>query len=166
MPGAARKPAGDLILADVAREETSVIIAELKELGVPEAGSISLEDISSQLSVAADRAEASSPGRSTDAVVWAEVESRTSESIELSATFIAYFVIACLIGAVGVMLDSPILIVGAMVVGPEFGPVAGLCGAIVRRRRALARRSLRALAVGFPVAIAAAYVFTLFAKTV
>ena len=35
-------------------------------------------------------------------------------------------VLAMQIGAVGILLDQPILIVGAMVVGPEFGPLAGL----------------------------------------
>jgi uncharacterized hydrophobic protein (TIGR00271 family) len=48
-----------------------------------------------------------------------------------------------------------VLIVGAMVVGPEYGPVAGLTVALVGREWPLARRSLRALLVGFPVAIAA-----------
>ena len=43
-------------------------------------------------------------------------------------------VLAMLIAAVGILTDSPILIVGAMVVGPEFGPLAGLCVAVVQRR--------------------------------
>ena len=48
-----------------------------------------------------------------------------------------------------------------MVVGPEFGPVAGLCVALVQRARELARRSALALAVGFPLAIAATMLATL-----
>ena len=62
-------------------------------------------------------------------------------------------VLAMQIGAVGILLDQPILIVGAMVVGPEFGPLAGLCVALVERRPSLVRRSLIALAVGFPLGI-------------
>ena len=73
-------------------------------------------------------------------------------------------VLACLIASVGIMLDSPILIIGAMIVGPEFGPIAGLCVALVQRRREVARRSLRALAVGFPLGITAAFVFTLIVR--
>jgi uncharacterized hydrophobic protein (TIGR00271 family) len=69
--------------------------------------------------------------------------------------------IATLIGAVGILLDSPILIVGAMVVGPEFGPIAALCVAIVQRRADLARRSATALLVGFPIAIAVAFAWSL-----
>jgi uncharacterized hydrophobic protein (TIGR00271 family) len=62
--------------------------------------------------------------------------------------------LAGLIASVGIVLDSPILVVGAMVVGPEFGPIAGVCVALVQRRPALAMRSLAALAVGFPLTIA------------
>ncbi len=67
------------------------------------------------------------PGLPGDAVVWEEVEARTSESTELNANYLAFIVLACLIASVGIFLGSPILIVGAMVVGPEFGPLAGLC---------------------------------------
>src|SRR4029079_15127831 len=63
--------------------------------------------------------------------------------------------------AVGIFLNSPILVVGAMVVGPEFGPVAGLCVALVQLRGQLARRSAVALAVGFTLAIAATVVAVL-----
>jgi len=69
--------------------------------------------------------------------------------------------LACLIASVGIFTGSPILIVGAMVVGPEFGPLAGLCVALVERRREVGLRSLSALAVGFPVGITAAFIFTL-----
>jgi len=158
--GAARKPAGDVILCDVAREDASVVIADLRELGVGERGSISIEEVESQVSAAAERAERAATGRPGDAVVWEEVEARTSESIELGGNFLAFMTLACLIASVGLYLGSPILIVGAMVVGPEFGPIAGFCVALVERRRDVAARSLAALAVGFPVGIAAAYLFT------
>jgi uncharacterized hydrophobic protein (TIGR00271 family) len=164
LDGAARKPRGDVILCDVAREDASVVIGDLRELGVVREGSISLEEIDSQLSAAAERAERAAPGLAGDSVVWEEVESRTSETIELNANFLSFMVLACLIASVGVMLGQPVLIVGAMVVGPEFGPLAGVCVAIVQRRPSVARRSLRALAVGFPVGITAAFLFGLFAK--
>jgi len=164
--GAARKPVGDVVLCDVAREDASVVIEDLRELGVPEEGSISIEEIDTQLSNAAERAERAAAGFAGDAVVWEEVESRTSEATELNANFLAFIVLACLIASVGVILGQPILIVGAMVVGPEFGPLAGICVAIVERRGAVAARSLLALAVGFPVAIAAAFLFSLAVKSV
>ncbi len=162
--GASRKPRGDLVLCDLAREDASVVIDDLRGLGVPEQGSISIEEIDSQLSTAAEAAERAVRGSAGDAVVWEEVEARTSESTELNANFLAFIVLACLIASVGIMIGQPILIVGAMVVGPEFGPLAGVCVALVERRRELAARSLTALAVGFPIAIAAAFLFSLAAK--
>jgi uncharacterized hydrophobic protein (TIGR00271 family) len=161
LAGAARRPRGDVILCDVAREDASVVIEDLKGLGIAEDGSIALEQIDSQLSAAAERAERAARGLPSDAVVWEEVEARTSENTELSGTFLAFMVLACLIASVGIFTGSPILIVGAMVVGPEFGPLAGLCVAAVERRRGVAMRSLSALAVGFPAGITAASLFTL-----
>ena len=164
LENAAHKPEGDLILAEVAREDASVIVGDLKELGIHERGSISLEEVDTAISQAAKDAEEHAAGLASDAVIWEEVEQRTSENTELGFGFVAFMVIAMLIAAVGVMTDSPILIIGAMVVGPEFGPLAGLCVAIVERRRDFAGRSLLALAVGFPVGILATLAFTLVAK--
>ena len=53
-----------------------------------------------------------------------------------------------------------------MAVGPEFGPLAGICTAIVRRRPRLALRSLIALLVGFAVAMAVTVGFSLFMDAV
>src|SRR5215210_157467 len=147
LEGAAHKPAGDVILADVAREDASVIVDALKELDIPRLGTISLETIDSAISDEAERAEREATGLPSDAVVWEEVEARTSENTELGISFLGFMVIATLIAAIGVMTDSPILIIGAMVVGPEFGPLAGLSVAIIERRSDLARRSLLALGV-------------------
>jgi uncharacterized hydrophobic protein (TIGR00271 family) len=164
LAAAARKPAGDVILCDVAREDASVIVDDLRQLDIPRLGSISIEPIDTQLSAGADRAERAARGTPSDAVVWEEVEARTSENIELGGNFLVFMTLACLIASVGIYLGSPILIVGAMVVGPEFGPIAGLCVAVVERRLDVAWRSLAALAVGFPIGISAAYLFTLIAK--
>ncbi len=161
LPNAARQPSGDVVLCDVAREDASIVIEDLKELGVARDGSIALEQIDSQISDAAKRAERAAWGVPSDAVVWEEVEARTSESSELGGNFLVFMILACLIGSVGIFTGSPILIVGAMVVGPEFGPLAGLCVAIVERRRRVALRSLAALTIGFPVGITAAFLFTL-----
>jgi uncharacterized hydrophobic protein (TIGR00271 family) len=159
---AAKRPEGDVILCDVAREDASVIISDLRELNIDSEGSIALEDIDSHVSSAAAlEAQAAGEGLGADAVVWEEVEARTSENVELSANFLAFMVLAMLIAAVGIFTDQLLLIIGAMIVGPEFGPLAGLCVAMVQRRPELARRSLIALTVGFPLGITMCFLFTL-----
>jgi uncharacterized hydrophobic protein (TIGR00271 family) len=161
---AARRPDGDVVLCDVAREDASVVIDDLKHLGLHERGSIILEPIDSAISRYAEAAERHAPGAPADAVVWEEVEQHTSENVELSGVFVLFMVLAALIASVGIYLDSEILIVGAMVVGPEFGPIAGFCVALVQRRRDLALRSGVALAVGFPLAISAVFLASLIFK--
>jgi uncharacterized membrane protein len=61
--------------------------------------------------------------------------------------------IACLLAAVGVITDSPVTLVGAMVVGPEFGPLAAVAVGVARRRWDLVRRASVVLAVGFSLAM-------------
>ena len=161
LPNAAHKPAGDVILCDVAREDASLILSDLKELDIAVKGSIAIEEIDTAISEVANAAERAAPGLPSDAVVWEEVEARTSEQTELSLSFLLFMIAAMLIAAVGIVLDQPILIVGAMVLGPEFGPLAAIAVALVRREGRLARRSLLALAVGFPVGTLAALLASL-----
>jgi uncharacterized hydrophobic protein (TIGR00271 family) len=162
--GAAMRPAGDVLMCDVAREAASIVLSDLRELGVDERGSISVEQVDITLSRAAEAAIRAAPGDPANAVVWEEVEELASESTTLTASFLIFMTLATLLAAVGIFLDSPILIVGAMVLGPEFGPLASFCVAVVERRPQLAVRSLVALLAGFPVAIAAAYVASLIFK--
>ena len=164
LESAAVKPDGDVILCDIAREDASVVIADLKELEIHKRGSIALEFIDSEISDAALAAEKAAPGLPSDAVIWEEVESRTSENTELSVSFVAFMLAAMQIAAVGIVTDQPVLIVGAMVVGPEFGPLAALCVALVQKRVDFARRSLTALAVGFPVGILGTFATALLLK--
>jgi uncharacterized hydrophobic protein (TIGR00271 family) len=158
--GASRKPVGDVIECDVAREAASVVIESLRDLGIERDGGIMADSPDLILSVAAREAELAAPGLPSDAVVWEQVEARTSEEVTLSATYLVYLSVAVMLAAIGVLLDSPILIVGAMVVGPEFGPIAALCVALVQRRWDVFRRSLVALLVGFPVAMTITIAFT------
>jgi uncharacterized hydrophobic protein (TIGR00271 family) len=152
--GVAVHPAGDLIEADVAREAADDIVAALCELGVDHQGGITLEALDTALSDAADRAEEAAPGEGADAVVWQELLARTGEESRLNVTFQAFLTIACLLAAVGVVTDSPVTVVGAMVVGPEFGPLAAIAVGLVLRRADLVRRAVLALAFGFPLAMA------------
>jgi uncharacterized hydrophobic protein (TIGR00271 family) len=153
----AHKPNGDVILCDVAREDASVVIGELKDLGIHREGTIAVEQVDTAISHAAEVAERHAAGAPADAVIWEEITERTSEDSTISATYLIFIVLAALIVSIGIYLNSAILIVGGMIVGPEFGPIAGFCVATVQRRPELAMRSLVALAVGFPLAIVAVY---------
>ncbi|MEH0546292.1 DUF389 domain-containing protein [Streptomyces sp. B21-105] len=166
LPRAARNPAGDVVLCDVAREAGDELLTRLQQLGLEETGSIAVENIDLSLSRRADKAEAEAPGEAADAVLWEHLTDATHEDSTLSVTYLAFITLATMIAACGVVLDNAVLIVGAMAVGPEFGPLAGVCTAIVQRAPRLAVRSLIALLVGFAVAMAATVGFSLFMDAV
>ncbi|MEO3776366.1 DUF389 domain-containing protein [Micromonospora sp. B11E3] len=160
LPGVARQPRGDLILCDVVRERADNVLRGLQEIGVEARGAIAADDVELTLSTAAEHAAEEAPGSGADAVVWDEVAAKTGEQTELSATYLVLIVVATMIAGIGVLLDQPILIVGAMVVGPEFGPLAALCVALLRRRPATVVRSVQALVVGFLAAMFATVLST------
>jgi uncharacterized hydrophobic protein (TIGR00271 family) len=153
LAGVVIEPPGDLVEADIARESADGVIAALCDLGIDRDGGITVQPLDAALSDAAVRAEEAAPGDPADAVVWQELLARTGEESRLNATFLAFLSIACLLAAVGVITDSAITIVGAMVVGPEFGPLAAIAVGLVRRRWDLVRRASAAIGLGFPLAI-------------
>lgn len=160
LAGAARQPAGDLILCDVVRESADSVLRDLRQLGVEARGAIAADDVELTISSAADRAARTAPGSGADAVVWDEIAAKTGEQTELSATYLVLITVATMLAGIGVLLDQPILIVGAMVVGPEFGPLAALCVALLRRRVSVIARSVQALVVGFLAAMVATVLST------
>lgn len=166
VPGAARNPSGDIVMCDVAREAGDELLGGLRALEIDKHGSIALENIDLSLSLRADKAEDEAPGEGADAVLWEHLADATHEESTLSVTYVAFITLATMIAACGVVLDNAILIVGAMAVGPEFGPLAGFCTALVQRAPRLALRSLIALIAGFAIAMAVTVAFSFFMDAV
>jgi uncharacterized hydrophobic protein (TIGR00271 family) len=90
------------------------------------------------------------------APVWEEVDSRIRSNGRFPPSWYALLVIAGLIAAVGLLTNSQILIVGAMVVGPEYGAIVALAYGATRRDSLLVRRSGQALFIGFALSVVAA----------
>lgn len=162
--GASVRPEGDLVLAELARESAEGMIQALRELGVDQTGTIALESVETSVSAAAERAEDEAPGEGADAVIWEQVVRRADEDSVLSNTFVWFLSLAAVLAAIAIVLDSAILVVGAMVVGPEFGPLAGIAVGLVHRRFSIVRQGLVTLAVGFTIAITVATVLGLVAS--
>jgi uncharacterized hydrophobic protein (TIGR00271 family) len=158
------RPPGDLVLADIAREGANDVIDELRGLGVHRGGSLHVEPVATWLSQAGYEAERRTPGSSADSVVWAQVTQRAYEDSELNWTYSSFMTLATLIATIAIVLDSQILVIGAMVLGPEFGAVAALGVALVRRRYTLLRRAVTTLLAGFTVSILLTILFVLAAK--
>jgi len=99
--------------------------------------------------------------RRETAPVWEMVEAVIRQGEAYAPSFYVLLAIAALIGAVGILTNSQILIVGAMVVGPEYNAIIGVALGITRRSRADVRDGLLALCWGFLAAIAVSLLFGL-----
>ena len=71
--GASRRPVGDVVLADIAREAANGVLDELLELGVQREGTLKIEPVDTWVSRPGFDAEQLAPGSSADAVVWIDV---------------------------------------------------------------------------------------------
>ena len=158
------RPLGDIVLADVAREAANDIVDRLRVLGVHHEGSVHIEPVPTWLSRQGFDAERRTPGSSADTVFWAEVTQRSYEESEFNWTYVSFMVLATLIAGIAIVLDSQILVIGAMVLGPEFGAIAALGVALVRRRFTMLALASRTLLVGFAIGIAATTVAALLGR--
>src|SRR5918994_599358 len=126
MRGVSVRHAGDLVLADVAREAANDVVDRLRELGLHKHGSVQIQPVRTWMSRRGFEAQELAPGSSADTVVWAEVTQHAYEDSEANWTFMSLISLATLIAGIAIVLDSQILVIGAMVIGPEFGAVAAL----------------------------------------
>jgi uncharacterized hydrophobic protein (TIGR00271 family) len=164
--GASRNPAGDIIEADLPREAVNPVVDALMDLGVQELGTIQLIPVTTWVSEGALAAERVAPGAGADAVVWTDVVQHAYEESSLTFAYLTFMVLATLLAAIAVVTDSAILVIGAMVLGPEFVPIAALGLGLVRKRYGLFRQALSTLAIGFAVSIGVVMVLALIARAV
>lgn len=156
--GASIVPAGDVITVQAVRESVEELLEKLHKLNIASVGSVTITTPELVISKRLEQADKAVPGDEADAIIWDEVEKNTSEESKLTWSYLAFMIIAVQLAGIGIVTDSTIAIVGAMVVGPEFGALAGLALALVDRRWKLARRAALALVVGFPLAMLVATV--------
>jgi uncharacterized hydrophobic protein (TIGR00271 family) len=161
---AGRDPRGDVIEADVVRAALGPILARLEDLHVPERGSISFVELGDVRSAAADAAIDVEAGAGEELISWDEVAARTRDDTTFTAAYGLLMALAGVIAAGGILTNNELLIVGAMIVSPDYGPVAGFCVAIVGGLTHRARSSAFALLIGFVVAALAAAAIGLVAR--
>lgn len=151
--GGCLKPPGDLWECDVAREETGPMLHHLNELGVDRRGSIVFSRPTGTPFDVADQIERRAPGHPDDAVIWESVEAQAEAGAVPTLSFHIFLILAVILAAIAVITDSAILVIGAMVVGPEFAAIAATCAGIALGRWSLAWSGLRLLLVSFALAI-------------
>ena len=171
LPGAAREPAGDAVQFDLSTATANPVLRQLRALRPPEAGPIAIEAVDAAIG-AGDLDRPRRNGRhgrifqGETAPVWDLVESKVAADSVYAPSWYILLALAGVIGAVGILTNSTILIVGAMVVGPEYSAIIAVAMGIERHDHTAVWRGLRALAAGFAIAVVVTFVFSLFIRLI
>jgi uncharacterized hydrophobic protein (TIGR00271 family) len=98
-----------------------------------------------------------------NAFAWIEVMGEARANARPLGRYLALMSVAAVLGALGVITDNPILVVGAMAVSPDLLPICAACVGIVAGRVRLARRATITLLLGILLtwAVAAALAWSL-----
>ncbi|MBE7370138.1 DUF389 domain-containing protein [Dermacoccus barathri] len=152
--GVVLKPEGDLIEADVAREAVSFVIDDLTDMGLGDSGGIVVGEPLATPFQRASSVERAAHGDPDDAVIWRLLVERAKGASHITVNYLAFLVIATALASIAVLTDSSVLVVGAMVVGPEFAAVAATCVGLAMGEWHLAGRSFALLVWTFCAAIA------------
>jgi len=158
LPASARRPDGDAVQFELRPGSANLVLSQLRDFGLDRDGPVVVETVDAIMEDASGTASRGSYHGDV-APVWELVESRIRAGAVYAPSFFVLLVIAGLIGAVGILTNSQILIVGAMVVGPEYNAIMAIALGLERHDPAAVRRGLLALLVGFAVAIAVTFAF-------
>ncbi|HEY1621528.1 MAG TPA: DUF389 domain-containing protein [Streptosporangiaceae bacterium] len=159
LPGASREPAGDAVQFDLSTAAANPVLRDLRALGG--IAPVCMELVDATIGAPGfDRPRRGSYHGET-APVWPLVESKIAAESVYPPSFFALLALAAMIGAVGILTNSTILIVGAMVVGPEYNAILAVAHGLERRDLTAVRRGLLALAAGFAIAIVVTLLFSL-----
>ena len=137
------------------------VFTALRELGLDRDAVICVERVDATLTGQSAAGGRHGALRRETAPVWEMVEAVIRDGETYAPSFYILLAIAALIGAVGILTNSEILIVGAMVVGPEYNAIIGVALGITRRARSEIRDGLLALCWGFLAAIVLTLLFGL-----
>jgi uncharacterized hydrophobic protein (TIGR00271 family) len=151
--GVVLEPPGDLVECDVAREEAGPLLRDLDRLGLCAEGGVVVTTPTGTPFERAKRLEAAAPGHPDDAVIWEAVEAQAEAGAVPTVSYHLFLVIAVALAAIAVITDSAVLVVGAMVVGPEYSAVAAASAGVALARWGLIGRGLRLLVYSFAFAI-------------
>jgi uncharacterized hydrophobic protein (TIGR00271 family) len=159
LPGAARRPDGDAVQFDLRTGSANPVFRQLRDLQLDGQGVVLVEAVDAALTGPESPARHRGRYLGEVAPVWEMVEAGIRANGVYAPSFFALLIIAGLIACVGILTNSQILVVGAMVVGPEYNAIIAVALGIEQHRPGPVRRGLLALLCGFGMAIAASVIF-------
>ena len=126
LTGSARRPDGDAVRFDVPARSANSVLGQLKAFTQDHRGPITIESVDEAIGEQATPPPKHRLVQRDIAPVWDIVEAKIRSDAIYVPSFYILLAIAGLIGAAGILTNSQILIVGAMVAGPEYNAIMGI----------------------------------------
>jgi uncharacterized hydrophobic protein (TIGR00341 family) len=105
-------------------------------------------------------------GRDEDRIARAELVAAAGGLVPSTRTYVLMTVVSALIATAGLLLDSPAVVVGSMVIAPLVGPAMSASVGTVVDDSAMFRRGVRLQVVGLLLSVAAAFAFAFAVRNV
>jgi uncharacterized hydrophobic protein (TIGR00271 family) len=148
-----------MFVADIEPACADRLIEAIEEMGIP------IDDyVLARIDVVAPQRTHFTGHRATDGLAWVEVMGQARANSWPLARYLALINVAAVIGAIGVIVSSSILVIGAMAVSPDLLPICATCVGIVAGRRVLALRAFATLTLGLGLVVVTAAVLSLLLK--
>ena len=148
-----------VFVADVEPAAADELVGAIEEMG------ISVDDyVLTRVDVVAPQRLHLTGHRAIDGLAWVEVMGQARANSWPLARYLALINVAAVIAALGVIVNSSILVVGAMAVSPDLLPICATCVGIVAGRRLLALRAFATLTLGLGLVVVTAMVLSALLK--
>ena len=143
----ATRPEHAVVVAVVRPRAVDGVLGDLRQHGVPDDDvTLTREEVLG----------GSGDSRREAGLVWEDVLGMASRNARPIARYLAFMIVAGVVGSYGVIGANVILIVGAMAISPDLLPITAVGVGLVDRRFGLAARALVTLLIGMTLASAAA----------
>lgn len=143
-PGASISPPGDLVKVTMVNESTREVLDLLRELRVPDRGSVSMSEPTSFMA----EAHQTKVNRESNETVWDEMAFLLRNDTNPTFNYMLAMAMAGAVAAGGLWTDTLHLIVGAMIIAPAFEPLARIPFALVTGARRLIASGLASILLG------------------
>ncbi len=148
-----------VFVADVEPAAADELVGAIEDLG------ISVDDyVLTRVDVVAPQQLHLTGHRAIDGLAWVEVMGQARANSWPLARYLALINVAAVIAALGVIVNSSILVVGAMAVSPDLLPICATCVGIVAGRRRLALRAFATLTLGLGLVVVTAMILSALLK--
>lgn len=165
------------LIEEESRDEPSVVITfplpvpavesvldKLRETGIDEDSYTVILEAEAVVSERFDNLE-QRYAQNTPRISREEMQAQAKDLSPRFSTYIVMTIMSVIVATAGLLLDSPAVVVGSMVIAPLIGPALGASVGTVIDDRALFRRGIKLQAIGLGIGIVTAAVFAFAIRT-